>query len=618
MYNDIVLDHFANPRNVGVLSQADGIGRSGNPVDGDSFTIYIKVHNGTLKDVRFKTFGCGAAIAASSMLTVLAEGKSLEDAMNITNENVAEALGGLPPKKLLCSNFAADALRDAIEDYRKNKQYNTEVINSEENIPEEPSSVNEGLKDKKQIERYLRHIIIPKISGAGQKKLLETNALVYAESIETCDVLLCYMASSGIGHIYLYLQDKDKYESVLMHVHDLNPEINIELAGSPDQLNNQINIDFRILIGEYDFINKINNLFNKQNSDIFIPLFIFNAYAWRGCFSLCKDNKSVQEFLTKLSENQIFEKMSADKHFDKLGLSMSYAFMETLAVIELIKIRLNIGNVPADIKYFNMLENSYCNDISKSEYKIKLNNQIENRLSKAKVLIIGTGGLGCPAALALTKAGIGTIGLIDYDDVDLSNLNRQILHTTSRIGMKKVESAKKTLKKVNPETNIEIYPAAFSRENAMDIIKKYDIIVDGLDNLPTRYLLNDACFFAKKPLVEAGALAFYGQVTSIIPEDGPCYRCIFKEDPERNSPGCNEVGILGPVPGLIGILEALETIKVIIGIDSDLKGGLLMYDALESDFNLIEFKKDSSCPLCGDHPSINQLGDYTFVCKDKK
>lgn len=617
MYNDIVLDHFTNPRNTGSIPEANGIGRSGNPSDGDSFTIYIKVNDGIIKDIKFKTFGCGAAIAASSMLTLLASGKSLEAAMNISNADVAEALGGLPPRKLLCSNFAADALHAAIEDYSNNKEQYTNQNNLTDNVPEESPSENERLKDKNQIQRYLRHIIMPKISGAGQKKLINTSVLVYAASIKACDVLLYYMAASGISHIYCCFESKENLESPLAHIHDLNPEVNLEVINNRDNIKSPT--DFNILIGDYKFISKIGNFLGNIEPVNFTPVFVYAAASWQGAFGLCKNTDAFHDFLFKLNRKQEINKnVSEENHFSLLGMSMSYAFMGTLSVIEVIKARINIGNTSNAIMCFDLLKSIFNDDLSQLSNETIFNGEIKYKLSRAKALIIGTGGLGCPAALALAKAGIGTIGLIDYDDVDLSNLNRQVLHSTSKIGMKKVESAKEALNKFNPEINVDIYPTAFSRDNAIDIINKYDIIIDGLDNIPTRYLLNDACFFAEKPLIEAGALAFYGQITTIIPGKGPCYRCIFKEHSMQNAaPSCSEVGVLGPVPGAMGILEAVEAIKRIIGMESDLESGLLMYDSLETDFNLIKINKDKDCALCGDHPSIHELGDYTFLCKDK-
>lgn len=637
MYNDTVLDHLANPRNVGLISDADGTGESGNPVDGDKIKIYIKVDNKTLSDVRFKTFGCAAAIAASSMLTVLAMGKTFEEAMKITNEDVAEALGGLPPQKLICSNIAADALHDAINDYlNKNTQGVAKNEKPSENLKEKLADTNQELKDSKQIQRYLRHIIMPKISGIGQKKIIQTCVLLCAQSIDDCDVSLNYMVASGIGQIYCYLENTKRCDSVLAHVRDLNPEVNIELIEKSHLLGNQLlsiekKIDFNILIGDLDFVTRINDLFIQPASCEFTQTLIAVSYAWKGYINLCNSTQSIKEFLTEISEKYVLiENLLHYEDFYELGISISSAFMGVLASVEIIKTRLNIGNILNDGIYFNLLEMSFINSLSTLNSKLEniqnsfnnwsfSPNHLKQELNKARVLIVGAGGLGCPIAYSLTKAGVGTIGLIDFDTVDISNLNRQILHSTSKIGLKKVESARETLRMINQDVNIEVYATSFSKENAIDIIKNYDIIVDGLDNIHTRYLLNDACFFSKKPLIEAGVLAFYGQVTTIVSGDGPCYRCIFPESTElRSAPSCSETGILGPVAGIAGILQAVEVLKMIIGINSSLKGGLLMYDALETEFDLVKIQKNNSCKLCGSDPSISELGNYTFICKHTK
>jgi molybdopterin/thiamine biosynthesis adenylyltransferase/NifU-like protein involved in Fe-S cluster formation len=637
MYNDTVLDHLANPRNVGSLSDADGIGQSGNSVDGDKIKIYIKIDNKKLSDVKFKTFGCAAAIAASSMLTVLAMGKTLDEAMNITNDDVAEALGGLPPQKLSCSNIAADALHDAINDYfNKNEQNIAKNERPPENAKEKLIDTNQELKDSKQIQRYLRHIIMPKISGAGQKKIIQTRVVLCAQSIDDCDISLNYMAAAGIGQIYCYLENKKGCEHVLAHVRDLNPEVNIELIEVSHLLERKLldienKIDFNIFIGNLDFVTKINNLFIQLDSNEFHPTLIGVSYAWQGYINLCNSNFSIKEFLTQISEKSSFiENKLFNEDFNKLGISMSGDFIGALASVEIIKARLNIGKILNDGMYFNLLDMSFIDNISTLNSILEniqnlfrdwscSHNYLKQDLKKVKVLIVGSGGLGSPNAFALAKAGVGTIGLIDFDTVDISNLNRQILHSTSKIGLKKVESAKDTLKMINQDVNIEVYAISFSKENAIEIVENYDIIVDGLDNIPTRYLLNDACFFNKKPLIEAGVLAFYGQVTTIVSGDGPCYRCIFPESKgQGNARSCSETGILGPVAGMAGILQAVEVLKMIIGIDSSLKGGLLMYDALETEFELIKVQKNNNCKLCGTDPSVLQLEEYTFFCKDTK
>ena len=625
MYNDTVLDHFANPRNVGSIPNADGIGLSGNPVDGDKITIYIKVRHNILTDVKFKTFGCGAAIAASSMLTVLATGKPLPEALKITNDDVADALGGLPERKLLCSNIAADALQAAIRDYTKKKSnltdnQPTDSILSDTAQPKPRfSEKTEGLSDATQIQRYLRHIIMPDIGGSGQRKLLDTRILICAAHISTCDLLIRYLAAIGIGYIDCFFESEDGWALALKILSDLNPDVTFQRSNDfvPDT-------DYTIITGNALFCAQTaTHLGNSSGSEI-SPVFISINEAWQGCFAQCNGRAELTEFLNTIKlKGFIAEKIPQQNNFSKdLGLLLSACFSGTLLVAELVKSRLEIGVLVTDIFYFDLLNDVFDNQFSASELQYAnfdlSEYEIKNALQDAKILTVGAGGLGCPANLVLALAGVEKLSLIDYDHVEISNLNRQILHSTSTIGLLKVESAKRALETINPNLQITTYSGAFSRENARDIIKNHDLVIDGLDNLPTRYLLNDACYFEKKPLVEAGALAYYGQVTSIVPDDGPCFRCLFPETVNQTAGSCSETGVLGSVPGLIGVLEAVEAIKLIIGIPSTLKGKLLMIDVLETSFDLFTFRKYDDCPLCGKHPTIDELGDLTFVCEEAK
>ncbi|MDA8241801.1 MAG: molybdopterin-synthase adenylyltransferase MoeB [Nitrospiraceae bacterium] len=233
------------------------------------------------------------------------------------------------------------------------------------------------------------------------------------------------------------------------------------------------------------------------------------------------------------------------------------------------------------------------------------------KIAKAKVFIIGAGGLGCPVGYYLTAAGVGTIALIDNDTVEMSNLQRQIAHSVQTIGMPKVESAKKTFEALNPDVNVVAIQKRISKDNIIDLIRDYDIVVDGSDNFPTRYLVNDACFMARKPLVTGAILRFEGQVTTILPGDGPCYRCLFEEPPPPGLvPSCQEAGVLGVLPGVIGGLQATEVLKLILGKGDVLKGELLMYNALKTTFRKVRVPKNPSCPLCGAKPSITELIDY--------
>jgi adenylyltransferase/sulfurtransferase len=237
------------------------------------------------------------------------------------------------------------------------------------------------------------------------------------------------------------------------------------------------------------------------------------------------------------------------------------------------------------------------------------------KLLQAKVLMIGAGGLGSPSAYYLAAAGVGTIGIIDNDVVDISNLQRQILHANDRVGMAKVESAKKTLEALNPDVKVVPYHAKLTSENIMEIIKDYDLVVDGCDNFPTRYLVNDACVLTGKPNVHGSIFQFEGQATVFYPGKGPCYRCLYPEPPPAElAPSCAEAGVLGVLPGLIGVIEALEAVKIILGKGETLVGRLLHFNTLTMEINTLKLRRDPNCPMCGDHPTIHELIDYEEFC----
>ena len=237
------------------------------------------------------------------------------------------------------------------------------------------------------------------------------------------------------------------------------------------------------------------------------------------------------------------------------------------------------------------------------------------KLLDAKVLMVGAGGLGSPSAFYLAAAGVGTMGIIDPDVVDLSNLQRQILHTNDRIGQPKTDSAKQTLQALNPDVRVITYQEKLTSENVMEIIKDYDIIVDGCDNFPTRYLVNDACVMVKKPNVHGSIFQFDGQASVFYPGKGPCYRCLYPEPPPPGmAPSCAEAGVLGVLPGLIGTIQALEAIKLILGKGDPLVGKLLCINTLSMEMTTLNLKKDPNCPVCGEKPSIDKLIDYEEFC----
>ena len=240
----------------------------------------------------------------------------------------------------------------------------------------------------------------------------------------------------------------------------------------------------------------------------------------------------------------------------------------------------------------------------------------QKRIKAASILCIGAGGLGSPIALYLAAAGVGRLGLVDFDVVDFSNLQRQILHGTDDVGRKKLNSAKDRIKAVNPNVQVDLHDCFFRSENAKELVQNYDIVVDGTDNFPTRYLSNDVCVLTKKPNIYGSIFRFEGQCTVFAPHlGGPCYRCMFPEPPPPGMvPSCAEGGVLGVLPGIIGVMQAIEAIKLIIGIGEPLIGRLVSFDALKMRYKEFKVRRDPNCPICGDHPTIHELIDYDQFC----
>jgi molybdopterin/thiamine biosynthesis adenylyltransferase/rhodanese-related sulfurtransferase len=237
------------------------------------------------------------------------------------------------------------------------------------------------------------------------------------------------------------------------------------------------------------------------------------------------------------------------------------------------------------------------------------------KLLQSKVLLLGAGGLGCPAAVYLAAAGVGTIGLVDADTVDASNLQRQILHATSRIGVPKVDSAEIAIKDLNPDVKVVKYQERVNSENVDRIFSGWDVIIDGCDNFPTRYLVNDASLFHKVPVVHGSIFRFDGQVTTFKPFEGPCYRCLYPEPPPAHlAPSCAEAGVLGILPGIIGVLQATEAIKLLLGKGNLLVGRLLQYDSMNMTFRTFKLRRNKACPTCGENPTITKYIDYEGFC----
>ncbi len=239
----------------------------------------------------------------------------------------------------------------------------------------------------------------------------------------------------------------------------------------------------------------------------------------------------------------------------------------------------------------------------------------QQKLKAARVLLVGAGGLGSPAALYLAAAGVGTLGLVDFDVVDKTNLQRQILHGTSTVGVSKLQSATARIHDLNPNVRVETFETRLTSENALDIIREFDIVADGTDNFPTRYLVNDACVLLDKPNVYGSIFRFEGQASVFHAKRGPCYRCLYSEPPPPGLvPSCAEGGVLGVLPGIIGSIQAMETIKLILGAGQPLIGRLVLFDALKLQFRELKLEKDPECPVCGAHPTVTELIDYQAFC----
>jgi adenylyltransferase/sulfurtransferase len=240
----------------------------------------------------------------------------------------------------------------------------------------------------------------------------------------------------------------------------------------------------------------------------------------------------------------------------------------------------------------------------------------QQKLMDARVLVIGAGGLGSPASMYLAAAGVGTVGLVDFDEVELSNLQRQLLHDTADVGRPKVESGRERLNELNPNVQVVIHKALLTSENAFDVLGGYDVIVDGTDNFPVRYLVNDATQMLGKPLVYGSIYQWEGQASVFLPgQDAPCYRCLFPEPPPPGTvPSCAEGGVFGVLPGIIGSVQAVEAIKLVLGVGEPLAGKLLIYDALSNEFTTVNLRWDPDCPVCGKHPTVTELIDYEAFC----
>jgi len=465
---------------------------------------------------------------------------------------------------------------------------------------------------REQAQRYKRQIAIQEISGPGQKKLLDSTILVICDSISDTAVMLYYIAAMGIGKISYQAKNSDGFELIFQNARGLNPDLQLQITDNPAGNSSDYTVNYDAIIIFCD-----NAAPNLKINTAEIPVIFSAAAGCCGYLRTVRDKESISRTIDEV--NNFY---AENKYYEYLPLfhNAYLGFICALTAIEVVRALLGIGSAAEKALQFNLAsyEFAYGKVMNRKIEYAKDPENVRKQLSKAKILIVGSGGLGSPNAYMLAMSGIGKIGLVDYDTVEASNLNRQILHSTETIGMAKVKSAEIFLKRLNPDVELCTYEQKFSIENAEALIKEYDLVIEGLDNLPNRYLLNDTCYFLKKPLIEAGVIRFDGLTTTILPGKSPCYRCIFPEVADsNNTPSCSETGILGGVPGVMGMLQAIEAIKYLTGVGVPLVNKILLFDALNTDFTLLDIDKAPNCALCGTNPTITELKDYEFICKNK-
>ncbi len=458
---------------------------------------------------------------------------------------------------------------------------------------------------KDQINRYMRHISMPEISGQGQKRILDSSVIFFSEDCNKASLALYYLAASGVGQVSCLFTDATCWEKLSNNLSDLNSDVRIRLL-TEEALENPENQSLTgIIVGRPDFVEKnLKDIIKSDYDKNPIPLTVAMHNGWRGVVRTLATRIDIEEFISDMAG---YEDHSS--HIDNCDFSdnLSAYFSSLMAVIEHLKLTLSLGKPLLKALYYDLsaVEFDFSSSLADMLHKLLSPGEAEKgytALADAKVLIVGCGGLGSPAAFALASSGIGGLGLVDFDTVEISNLNRQIMHSTSRIGMPKVQSAEIFLRQINPNVRLEAYNTRISKGNVRDIISSYDIIIGGLDNLPARYILNDACYAAKKTLIEAGALDISGLATTIVPDVGHCYRCIFPETDDNNSlPSCSETGVLGPLPGIMGIIQAAEAIKLLTGTGESLKNRILLFDVFDTDIYVPTHGKNKYCDLCGNN-----------------
>lgn len=433
-------------------------------------------------------------------------------------------------------------------------------------------------------EHYKRHIIIPEVGEVGQKRLLNSTAAIYCENAEYLRPLAYYLAALGTGKILCYLEKEEGVASLFAEVADLNNDTSIYYINVKNHT-----ADYRIIIGNIDFVKMAAE---KSLDGKFIPTIVSINNQWKGVLQTFDNLDLFENFIKSLGVKNICNNSSA---------FIANSFSAALCAAEAAKFCLNTGNLQKEMLPYDLLNMEFAKAGDAVDLYRILNDMtadVSQIISKAKVLIVGVGGLGSPAAYGLAMAGVGTLGLLDSDTVEMSNLNRQILHSFSRIGMSKAKSAEFLLKCIKPNINIKTYITELTKDNAKEIFSQYDMIIAAVDNIPTRYLINDTCYLLNKAYTEAGILRLDGTATTIIPHQGHCYRCLYPNVDINNLSDMGN-GVLGPVPGVMGFIQAAEAIKVLTGLGSTLKNKILLFDSLDMDFSIIDVFKNPACPTCG-------------------
>ncbi|HYE81801.1 MAG TPA: ThiF family adenylyltransferase [Clostridia bacterium] len=451
---------------------------------------------------------------------------------------------------------------------------------------------------KDQACRYMKHTLIPEISVQGQKKILDSSVLLYADASDRVSLALYYLAASGVGQVYCSMDNISNWEELSKNLSDLNSDAKVQLQAKEAMEISGGQAATRIIAGDFSFVNKtLQSVIKYENPQGNIPTIICIHRGWRGVVQTFTGQTGLKEFLEGMAEYPDSSIIDASGCSDNL----SAFFSSLMAVIEHVKLTLSLGKLLSEALYY---------DLSSMEFDF-MSNQADlldkllgphgpekgcDTLSASRVLIMGCGGSGSSAAFALASSGIGKLGLVDFDAVGLSNLNRQIMHSASRIGMPKVQSAEVFLKQTNPNISLETYNKGISKENIQDIISSYDIIIGSIDDPAPRSILKYACHTAKKPLLEAGALDISGIATSIIPEISPCSRCISLEPGDSILlASCCESGVLGPVPGILGVIQAAEAVKLLTGSGISLKNRMLLYDVFDTDIYVTDCGKIHCC-----------------------